>query len=258
MPFPLAHPAAVLPLRRYCRRFFNFPALVVGSLTPDLGYFFGPLHLRGFSHELLGSFLFCLPLGILCSVVLYRVWSVAARHRFEPNVRALLQRAWPSLGSPLPLVGSLLVGAWSHLFLDSFTHQTGWLAERLPLLQVSLGSVAGHAIRICSVLWFVCSFVGVSLVFVALQHWLQESFPSPTSNVRRSNWPGALLVASVVLPIELLHRLLNNLAGILLVSFLTLALLLLVIRSMWRAEVTRHAEAARPEQSPDVPDLIRK
>jgi hypothetical protein len=38
MPFPLAHPVAVLPFRRYCPRFFSLPALVAGSLVPDYGH----------------------------------------------------------------------------------------------------------------------------------------------------------------------------------------------------------------------------
>ncbi|WP_245636533.1 DUF4184 family protein [Eikenella longinqua] len=37
MPFTLAHPVAVLPLAR-CRR-CHFPALVIGSLSPDFVYF---------------------------------------------------------------------------------------------------------------------------------------------------------------------------------------------------------------------------
>jgi len=57
MPFPVAHPAAVLPLRRYCPRYLSFPALVVGSLSPDLGYLFGHLHADWFSHRFwAGSF----------------------------------------------------------------------------------------------------------------------------------------------------------------------------------------------------------
>jgi hypothetical protein len=57
MPFPVAHLAAVLPLRRYCPRYLSFPALVVGSLSPDLGYLFGHLHTDWFSHRFwAGSF----------------------------------------------------------------------------------------------------------------------------------------------------------------------------------------------------------
>jgi hypothetical protein len=37
MPWTFAHAAAVLPLRRCCPRRLHFPALVIGSLTPDFG-----------------------------------------------------------------------------------------------------------------------------------------------------------------------------------------------------------------------------
>ena len=35
MPFTLAHPAAVLPLRRW----LWFPGLVAGAVAPDVGYY---------------------------------------------------------------------------------------------------------------------------------------------------------------------------------------------------------------------------
>ncbi|HWW02578.1 MAG TPA: DUF4184 family protein [Candidatus Acidoferrum sp.] len=238
MPFPLAHPAAVLPLRRYCPRFFSFPALVVGSLAPDLGYFFGRLHLDGFSHSLLGSVLLCLPLGILSLVLLYGPGSYAARKLFQPNPPAFLQLPWPPLGAPAVIVISLLVGVWTHLFLDSFTHKGGWLVERLPLLQLSLGFVAGRTVRVCTVLWYACSFVGVGLVFMAFWKWQQKSSPSPTPNSAGANWRGAILVASAVLPIELVHHLLRGWLAMLLVSLMTLLLLLLIARKIRPAEMT--------------------
>jgi hypothetical protein len=55
MPYPLAHPAAVLPLRRLCPRRLSFPALVVGSLCPDVGY---PLGVSRFSHSFSQELLF--------------------------------------------------------------------------------------------------------------------------------------------------------------------------------------------------------
>jgi hypothetical protein len=74
MPFPVAHPAAVLPLRRYCPRYLSFPALVVGSLSPDFGYVFGHLQVDRFSHRFwAGSFGFCLPAGLLIVWVFYLV-----------------------------------------------------------------------------------------------------------------------------------------------------------------------------------------
>src|SRR5215472_4410846 len=68
MPFPLAHPAAVLPIRRWFK-WLSFPALVIGSLVPDAGYLipqFGDL-----SHDILGSILFGLPVGGLMLAAFY-------------------------------------------------------------------------------------------------------------------------------------------------------------------------------------------
>jgi hypothetical protein len=39
MPATFAHPAAVLPFRFFGARWFNFTALVIGSMAPDAGYF---------------------------------------------------------------------------------------------------------------------------------------------------------------------------------------------------------------------------
>jgi hypothetical protein len=37
MRWTIAHPAAVLPLRRLCPRFLSCPALIVDSVAPDIG-----------------------------------------------------------------------------------------------------------------------------------------------------------------------------------------------------------------------------
>jgi hypothetical protein len=228
MPFPLAHPAAVLPFRRYCPRFFSLPALVVGSLAPDLGYLFGPLHLDELSHQLRGSVVFCLPLGILTLALIYGLRSLALRKLPKACQPGFLQLPWPPLGSPGIIVASLLVGIATHLFLDSFTHKDGWLVERLPVLQMSLGSVAGRAVRVCSLLWYALSFVGVALVFVAFRNWQSESSSPPAAVSTKARWLGAILVAIAVLPIELAHHLFRNWLGMLAVAFTTLLLLLLI------------------------------
>ena len=67
MPFPLAHPAAVLPLRRF--KWLNFSALVIGALVPDIGYAFPEG--SGLSHHTLGSILFGLPVGLLILTAFY-------------------------------------------------------------------------------------------------------------------------------------------------------------------------------------------
>src|SRR5438876_728351 len=89
MPFPIAHPAAVLPLRRYCTRWLSFPALVIGSVVPDVGYLLGEDWIN-FSHQLSGSVPFDLPLGILILAVFYRFRTVVAGMLSAPYQRLLL------------------------------------------------------------------------------------------------------------------------------------------------------------------------
>jgi hypothetical protein len=73
---------------------------------------------------------------------------------------------------------------------------------------------------------------------MAFWKWQQKSSPSPTPNSARANWGGAILVASAVLPIELVHHLLRGWLAMLLVSLMTLLLLLLIARKIRPAEMT--------------------
>src|SRR5579864_9551093 len=120
MPFPLAHPAAVLPLRRYCPKCLSFPALVVGSICPDAGYCFGRFNASGFSHQWLGSFGFCLPVGLIMLLFAYGVILPAMERMPERFHKVVALLPVKPLGPPLIVIFSLLVGIWTHLLWDSF------------------------------------------------------------------------------------------------------------------------------------------
>jgi hypothetical protein len=223
MPFPLAHPAAVLPLRRYCPKYLSFPALVVGSLCPDAGYCLRH-NVGEFSHRLLGSFGFCLPVGIVLLLLLYGIILPAIGRLPDRFQRMVPTTTLKPLGPPLVVLLSLLVGAWTHLLWDSFTHTRGWLVEQLPVLHAPLVHVAGRTVRVCNVLWYSCSFGGVILVFLAYDRWLQTSHHGTPPAHIKTHWPSAVLLAVLVLPIELVHHLVHD--GDYLMVPLTLALVL--------------------------------
>jgi hypothetical protein len=207
MPFPLAHPAAVMPLRRYCPRWLNLPALVIGSLTPDAGYLFGEKGGGRFSHELLGSFGFCLPAGILMVALFYLLRAPLVKLLPAPYQRPLLPLCRRPPGSPWAIVISLLIGAWTHLLWDSFTHTTGWFAQHLPLLQSQVIWVAGHRARVCHLLWYGCSFAGVVWLFVLFERWKQACVDAGAGARGSTMMRDAVLVAISVVPIELVHHL---------------------------------------------------
>jgi hypothetical protein len=223
MPFPLAHPAAVLPLRQYCPRQLNFPALVIGSLCPDAGYCLG--RLGEFSHRFLaGSFGFCLPVGWLLVLLFYLarrpvVQRLPARHRqiFEPLCRR-------PAGSPFLIIVSLLLGAWTHLFLDSLTHENGWFAGHLPALQtiVAFGDCRG---RVCDLLYDACTFAGVVYVALIYLNWLERTAESPGWIFPGFKWVAALMLATLTLLLSFANRKVAPALGLAAIGVLTATLI---------------------------------
>jgi hypothetical protein len=100
VPYPFAHPAAVLPLVRPMGRLGVTSALVIGSMVPDAWYLVPGL-VRADSHSFEGLFWFCLPVGF----VLYLLWT-GSRPRASAAAVAV----------------SLLAGAATHLAWDGLTH----------------------------------------------------------------------------------------------------------------------------------------
>jgi hypothetical protein len=228
MPFTLAHPAAILPLRRFCPRYLSFTGLVVGSVVPDASYCFGPLHVDVFAHRFVGIFGFALPAGMAMLLVFYLLRQGAVewlpenqRRIFEPLCRKPPPPIWV-------LAVSVVIGAFTHIVWDSFTHQHGWLVERLPALQMPLLTFANHRMLVCHFLWYFCSFVGVAWVCFAYEQWRQGADPQTPRFSIHARLAKALLVGLLVLPIEVVHHLVTGSMGFAMVGLCSLALVLVV------------------------------
>jgi hypothetical protein len=199
MPFTLAHPAAVLPLRRL--RLLRTVPLIIGAMTPDVPYYLPwriAKHIPDVSHTLLGTFTLDLPVGLF---LLFVVWLLRAplAAPLGSNARATCYTAMERFGGrPLnwalaPL--SILVGAWTHIAWDSFTHADGWMVLRIPALSapVSFFSYTG---QLCHVLQYACSVFGL----VVLAIWFALLPPPAAAPVNGERSPGgaALLAALFV------------------------------------------------------------
>jgi hypothetical protein len=120
VPYPFAHPAAVLPLARPLGRFAVPSALALGSVAPDLWHLV-PLVNRADSHTPAALLWFCLPAGLIAYVLFHLLLK-------QPLIALL----WPRLGAVAcngfprapwyAVVVSLLVGALTHLIWDAITH----------------------------------------------------------------------------------------------------------------------------------------
>jgi hypothetical protein len=227
MPFPLAHPAAVLPLRRFCPRCLSFPALLIGSLTPDAGYLSGHLQWDRLSHRFLaGSFGFCLPVGLLALLVFYVLRAPVVRVLPAWYRRAFLPLCERPVGSPLPLAASLLIGAWTHMFLDSLTHDDGWFVGRLPILQSSLFGLANGSFKVCDLLYAGSTLAGVVWVALCYLRWLERIAHPPALTAPGVRWICVLLLGISVLSIAIASHGDHRWVGLIPAGFITLLLVI--------------------------------
>jgi hypothetical protein len=180
MPFTPSHAAAVLPLRALCRRgWLCWSALVVGSITPDLEYL---LLLRGYSrwgHTFAGTFYFCLPVGLLALLL----FDCFAKRRWLLLLPAAARRRWaaaafeaPSLRawfSSIPL--SILIGSWSHLLWDSFTHTGRFGGRWIPQIESVAFTILDRPVLWTNLLQLSSTFIGALILFAAYRQSLSRS-----------------------------------------------------------------------------------
>jgi hypothetical protein len=110
-------------------------------MTPDFEYFLRLKVQSEYSHTLFGLFWFDLPLGLILCFLYHNI----VRNSLISKLPIFLkERLWTYKSFDwtnyfknnwMTVVVSLLVGAFSHLLWDSFTHDTGYFVKRLSLLQ---------------------------------------------------------------------------------------------------------------------------
>ena len=241
MPFPLAHPAAVLPLQRYCSRWLNFPALVIGSLVPDAAYVFRSDEISSLSHQFLGSIAFGLPTGLLMLAVLYALRLPVVQMLPNSGRRLFLTLCRRPIG-PLWLAAlSLMIGIWTHISWDSFTHSQGWMVGHFPILQTPVFIFAGRTARVCHVLWYASSFAGVGWLLVAIEKWKWSNDPGVSRIPLRSLIRYAILLSILVIPVSLVRHLIRNTAG-----FILTAVLCTLLVIVFAVKMTRTRRSIRP------------
>lgn len=135
MPFTPAHPAIVLPFLNW--RKLSATALVIGSISPDFEYFFKLSVDSTHSHTVGGIFYFDLPVVIILSLAFH----LLVKQNLFANLPVFFQQRFYDTRSfefitylrkyPIQFIASAIIGAASHLFWDSFTHNDGYFARNL-------------------------------------------------------------------------------------------------------------------------------
>jgi hypothetical protein len=202
VPFTLAHPAAILPVRSF--KPLRTVPLILGAMAPDFRDYL-PWSVRSAfpnTHTLRASVFVCVPLCLLVLAALYllrepltALLSPRARWLCLSAIEPFGRRSREWLLAPL----SILVGAWSHLLWDSFTHGNGWMVRHLAWLHAPL-AIAGGYTTVNRALQYLSSVVGLAVL--ALWYWRLPA-PQPPPRVRAGGSQAgpvlALCVAGAIL-----------------------------------------------------------
>ena len=202
MPFTLCHPAIVLPLHARARRLTSLPALVIGSMAPDFVYFLPLAANGGFTHSLPGILLYCLPAGLLVYVIYHALlreafidWAPAAISRRMPAGASWMVRDIRAVGLVL---GSLVIGAATHIAWDAFTHANTVVVRQVDVLRWPI-TIGAYAVPPFKLLQHLSSLVGLIVILAYARRWLITTAPGPLPGRPLSARQSLSVLAAVVI-----------------------------------------------------------
>lgn len=203
MPFTFSHPLAIVPLRRWCPERFNFAALVIGSMSPDFGYYIRQFPVARFAHTVLGTLAVCLPTAVIALAIFYLLRRPLCFVLPQPHRAALtplvMRKPSISVRSFFTAALSILLGACTHVVWDSFTHDDGWAVERLAILRATAINVGTTSLPVSCVLQQLSTFGAGALLAVLYFRWLRrQQTITPEEASDRDGWRYSLFAILVV------------------------------------------------------------
>ena len=169
-----------MPLRRLLGRDAVLSALVIGSVVPDFWYFLPFALKRSETHNLAGFFWFCLPVGLL----LYLAWHALVRRSLvellpAPLAGRLAGSGFAQAGLPrapvAAVIGSLALGALSHLVWDAATHDGRFVDRVLPALDAAVFSIGAYQAYGYSLLQHASTLAGLALLGWWGWRWFRDA-----------------------------------------------------------------------------------
>jgi hypothetical protein len=210
MPFTFSHPAIVLPLTFLPRQWFSLTGLIIGSLTPDFEYFLRMRIKSNYSHTIDGLFWFDLPLGLLLAFIfhnivrnsLYNNLPTFLKSRFltfkQFNWNLQFKKNWFVVSI------SILIGAASHIFWDSFTHDNGYFIQKIPELQNSVVFL-DKQIPVLKILQHASTLIGALIITFTI--YKMPTNEIETENINLKYWTILAFITFTIISIRLLSGL---------------------------------------------------
>ena len=201
MPFTFSHPAIVLPLTYLPRQWFSLTGLIIGSLTPDFEYFMRMQIKSNYSHTIDGLFWFDIPMGIVLAFIFHNI----VRDSLFENLPTFLKSRFLSFKqfdwndyfkrNWFVVIISILIGAASHIFWDSFTHDHGYFVEKLSFLTNSV-ELFGQQVPVLKISQHTSTLIGGLIIALAV-------YRLPISKIKseKINWKYWMVVVGLTLTI---------------------------------------------------------
>ena len=237
MPFTFAHPAIILPLAYLPKRWFSLTGLVIGSMTPDFEYFIRMNIKSIYSHTIWGVFWFDLPLGI----VLCFVFHTIVKYALYENLPLFLKSRFSSFAdfdfstyfkkNYLIVTLSILIGAFSHIFWDSFTHETGFFVALFPTLSENV-DVLGNQIPTYKIMQHLSTIIGGLIIAFTIFSMKKNSVQKSKSPYKY--WLLILIIFTVVMILRFATGLNYKLYGQVIVTAISASMIALICAPLFK------------------------
>lgn len=238
MPFTFSHPALILPLAFLPRKWFSITGLVTGSLAPDFEYFIRMKIRSEYSHTLAGLVWFDLPMALLIAFVFHNL----VRDSLFMNLPGILKSRllkftrfrWNRYFKEnwVIVIISVTIGASSHLFWDSFTHEHKFFTELFPVLKNNVEFIGVH-VPLFKILQHSSTLAGGFVIAFAL--WM---IPADNRNAcTRSDQKYWIIVVCITLAIMLFWLttgIEDKVFGDIIVSVIAAIMMALIVASVIR------------------------
>lgn len=215
MPFTPTHVLAIVPCAAYCR-WLPFSALAIGCMIPDLPQFF-PAVTYAQTHSLFGPIVVCMPLGLMAYMLFQYVLKVPLIALLPLWMQARMTAysrppQTPTFAFLVGVVIALILGAYSHIVWDAFTHQGRWGTRLIPWLNQEF-LIAGRSVPAYKLFQYGSTFVGLPLLLLLWERKLRRTQPAPINHVcqlksvlKFACWGILLLVPSLLALTKLLGK----------------------------------------------------
>lgn len=237
MPFTFSHPAIILPFTKLSHRYISGTAIIIGSLAPDFEYFLLLQKERIIGHTWYGAIVLDLPLTLIFAFVFHNIVKKPLIASLPKPISArftdTFQLDWKSyfMDHWFIVIYSALIGIYSHIFWDLFTHNTPYIMEHLPaLLQtIYFGKISFPVYQFLQILSTIIGFIIIA-IFIIFKEPEKDGI---YANNNWSYWLKIALITAFLFSVRLLTGINYSDYVIVLINLISCALFSIILISVF-------------------------